>query len=310
MLNTNHNQPHQSDTEFTKVPTVKRQLFMRLFSTEPEHPELVIFRLLGMVVIPASLLLVWQLYAAQLNKPYLLPTVTQVLNVLGHPLADHYNQGNLLSHTLCSLIRVVIGFIIASGAGVGLGLIMGAFKPIRRLLEPTIELLRPLSPITWIPFAIAMFKRDSIATLLSVDNAMLAEVQLGMLFIIFYGALFPILINTLDGVASIPENYLNLATSLGAGKWQRFRHVQMPASLPAVITGLRQGLARCWLVIVAAEMLPGSSHGVGYMLMYAADLSDMACVVACMVIIGSIGGLLGMIMVMTTRMTTRWYGKD
>lgn len=309
-MSTKSSNPHPSGVKVKRSAPGNGGVTRHPGASESGPPEQLIFRLLGMLVIPASLLLVWQISAVRMQKPYLLPTVTQVLAVLVHPLEDHYNQGNLLSHTLSSLIRVIIGFIIASGTGIGLGLMMGAFKHIRRLLEPTIELLRPLSPITWIPFAIAVFKRDSIATMMSVDSAILAEVQLGMLFIIFYGALFPILINTLDGVASIPQNYLNLAVSLGAGKWQRFRHVQVPASLPAIITGLRQGLARCWLVIVAAEMLPGSNHGVGYLLMYAADLSDMACVIACMVVIGSIGALLGMIMVLATRATTRWYGKE
>lgn len=256
--------------------------------------------------------MIWQVGAARLDKPWLLPTPVQIFVQLAHPTRIHFSSGSLLSSTYISLLRVIIGFALAAGGGVGLGVLMGSVRRLRHWIEPTIELLRPLSAIAWLPFAIAVFKLNSLQELLGIKQyrPILHQIQLGMLFVIFIGGFFPILVNTIDGVAGIRQQYVLLARSLGAGRRQIFWHVSLPAAMPQILTGLRLGLARCWMVIIAAEMMVGADSGIGYLLMYAADNAAMDVTVACMVIIGTIGGLMNLGMRHCLQKYTNWKGKE
>ena len=267
---------------------------------------------LGWIVIPTILLVIWQLAARQVNQPWIFPTVTRVLEQLAHPLRDHYASGSLLSNTLISLLRVLLGFLFAAVAGVTLGIIMGSIRTVRSAIEPIIELLRPLCPIAWLPFAIAVFKLRTLPQLFGVgySHTIFDQVQLGMIFVIFVGGFFPVLTNTLDGVAGVRRNYLLLAQTLGAKRRQIFLHVYLPAAMPMILTGLRQGLGLCWFVIIAAEMMTGSDSGIGYLLMYASDNSAMDIVIAAMFIIGSLGALLTFTMHRVMLRTVRWQGKE
>ena len=267
---------------------------------------------LGWVVIPIILLLIWQVTARQVNQPWIFPTVTRVVEQLAHPLRDHYASGSLLSNTLISLLRVLLGFLFAAVAGVTLGIIMGSIRTVRNAIEPIIELLRPLCPIAWLPFAIAVFKLRTLPQLFGVgySHTIFDQVQLGMIFVIFVGGFFPVLTNTLDGVAGVRRNYLLLAQTLGAKRRQIFLHVYLPAAMPMILTGLRQGLGLCWFVIIAAEMMTGSDSGIGYLLMYASDNSAMDIVIAAMFIIGSLGALLTFTMHRVMLRTVRWQGKE
>ena len=126
-------------------------------------------RFAGCVLVPLLLLTVWQIAAMRLDKPWLFPTATQVLAQLLHPLRDHYASGSLLSNTYVSLCRVTIGFVISAVAGVAMGVVMGSVKWIRALIEPTLEVVRPLSAIAWLPFAIAVFKLNTLGHLFGLD---------------------------------------------------------------------------------------------------------------------------------------------
>ncbi len=267
---------------------------------------------LGWVAVPVILLLIWQIGAGWLNQPWIFPPVTRVIDQLVHPFREHYASGSLLSNTLISLLRVLLGFLLAAVAGISLGVTMGSIRIIRNGLEPIIEVLRPLCPIAWLPFAIAVFKRETLPQLfgLGYTRTVFDEVQLGMVFVIFVGGFFPVLTNTLDGVRGVRRNYLLLAQALGAKRRQIFRHVYLPASMPMILTGLRQGLGLCWFVIIAAEMLPGAESGIGYLLMYASDNAAMDIVIAAMLIIGSIGALLSLLMRKIMSGLVRWHGKE
>ena len=269
-------------------------------------------KIFGWIFLPALLVVVWQVVAGWLNQPWIFPTATRVTDQLIHPLREHYASGSLLSNTLVSLLRVVIGFTAAAVAGVSLGLVMGVSRTFRGLLEPLTEFLRPLCPIAWLPFAIVVFKLKSLPQLLGLDytRTIFDEVQLGMIFVLFMGGFFPILTNTLDGVAGVRRNYLSLARVLGANRRQSFFHVYLPAAMPMILTGFRQGIGLCWFVIIAAEMMTGSDSGIGYLLMYASDQSAMDVVIAAMVIIGSIGALLNFTMLRSMRIFVRWQGKE
>jgi NitT/TauT family transport system permease protein len=266
----------------------------------------------GWAVVLPLLLVLWQVSAVRLAKPWLLPTTTCVLKQLASPLKDHYASGSLAGNTLISLIRVLIGFSLAALLGTSLGVLMGSVRTFRGLLEPIIELLRPLCPIAWIPFAIAVFKLETIPQMFGVQfsHTILDQVQIGMVFVLFWGAFFPIVINTLDGVSGVRRNYVLLAKTLGAKRMQLFLHVYLPGAMPMILTGLRQGIGTCWFVIIAAEMLPGADSGIGYLLMYASDQSGMDIVVASMIIIAVIGAMLNAMMMYGMRHIVKWHGKE
>ncbi|MBN1806601.1 MAG: ABC transporter permease [Sedimentisphaerales bacterium] len=267
---------------------------------------------LGWIVIPVILLVIWEISARKVNQPWIFPPVTRVIEQLAHPLRDHYASGSLLSNTLVSLLRVLIGFSLAAVAGVVLGIIMGSVRFVRNAVEPIIELLRPLCPIAWLPFAIVVFKLKTLPQLFSVEysHSVLDQLQLGMIFVIFVGGFFPILTNTLDGVTGVRRNYVLLAQTLGANRRQVFMYVYLPAAMPMILTGLRQGLGLCWFVIIAAEMMTGSYSGIGYLLMYASDNSAMDIVIAAMFIIGVLGALLCCAVRKIMSRVVRWQGKE
>jgi len=194
---------------------------------------------------------------------------------------------------------------------VPLGLAMGRSAVVRRLVGPFVEMFRPLCPIAWIPFAMAVFKTYTVVNVFGVrySDTIFDTVQVGMLFILFYGAFFPILLNTIDGVIGVRDVYIESAQVLGASDAQLFRKVVLPAALPAVFTGLRVGLGTAWMVIVAAEMLPGSSSGIGYLIIYAYQLAEMDVLVAGMILIGAVGALLSWGVALLGRPLVGWQAK-
>jgi len=264
------------------------------------------------LVGPVLIIIFWQYFSMKLGQKWILPSPLSVVRVLLHPCSDILSSGSLFKNTLISLIRVIMGFTIAAFTGVFLGILTGTTEWIRKLLTPIIEILRPLCPIAWMPFAIAVFKMQTLPQLVGIDysKTILDQVQIGMLFVLFWGAFFPILINTSDGIQGIRKNYIILAQSLGADKKTLIFRVYLPAALPMIITGLRQGLALCWFVIIAAEMLPGSNSGIGYLLFYASDLAEMPVVIACMIIIGLIGAILNGLMLLIMKRFISWHGKE
>lgn len=267
---------------------------------------------LGWIIVPIILLAIWEISARHFNQPWIFPPVTRVIEQLAHPLREHYASGSLLSNTLISLLRVLIGFLLAAAVGVTVGIFMGSTRIIRNAIEPIIEILRPLCPIAWLPFAVAVFKLRTLPQLFGVgySRTILDQVQIGMIFVIFVGGFFPVLTNTLDGVTGVRRNYVLLAQTLGATRRQIFLHVYLPAAMPMILTGLRQGLGLCWFVIIAAEMMTGSYSGIGYLLIYASDNSAMDIVIAAMLIIGGLGALLccGVRKIMSR--VVRWQGKE
>jgi len=242
-------------------------------------------------LLPLLFLAVWEFWAVRLDNPALVPRVEVVLSVLVHPFSELIGTGTLAWNTAVSLSRVIFGFSIAVILCVPLGLWMGTSRTAFRLVNPLVELFRPLCPIAWIPFAMAFFGVMRVPQLFGVrySNTILDSVQVGMVFIIFWGGLFPILLNTIYGVTGVRSLWLETARILGASRRQIFRKVILPAAMPAIMTGLRVGLGISWMVIIAAEMLPGSDSGIGYLIMYSYELAEMQILVASMVVIGLIG---------------------
>jgi nitrate/nitrite transport system permease protein len=147
---------------------------------------------------------------------------------------------------LISLRRVAIGYFLASIVAVPLGILMGISSIARKGFNPYVQLLKPISPLAWLPLGLYIF-RDS---------------EITGVFIIFISSIWPTLINTAFGVANVDKDYLDVAQTLGASRLRTIFKVIIPAALPNIVSGLRISMGIAWLVIVAAEMLLGT--GLGY----------------------------------------------
>jgi NitT/TauT family transport system permease protein len=223
------------------------------------------------LAVAAGIVLAWDL-GVRLSGSDLFPGPLQVLA----GIAELARKGVLLKYVVASLFRVTMGFGAAVVVGVPLGLLMGWFQPLHLALNPVIQVLRPISPIAWIPVAILWF---------GVDDR-------SPIFLIFLASVFPITVSAAAAVQGIQPNYIRAARNFGVGRWELFRRVIFPATLPQVITGLRIALGVAWLVVVAAEMIAVNS-GLGFLIIDARNAGKRYdLVVAGMLLIGLIGLLL------------------
>ena len=226
----------------------------------------------GLAVI-VLLLVVWECAAIIIDNNYILPSLEDIAAVLLHPFESVLGGESLIANTMVSLKEVLTGFFIAAALAIPLGLLIGWSSEIQAYLNPAIQVLRPIPPIAWMPFAIAWFG-------IGINS---------ILFIIAMGAFFPILINTVDGVLGIRIRWIEVAEMFHATTSEKLRTVIFPGALPRIWTGLRVSFAIAWMCVVAAEMLPGTTAGLGFLIMYAYNLGQLAVIGAGMVIIGIIG---------------------
>lgn len=205
----------------------------------------------------------------------LFPTPVEV----GRGLVELAQQGLLVKYVVASLFRVSWGFALAVAVGVPTGLVLGWFRPAFAAFNPFIQILRPISPIAWIPVAILWF---------GVKDA-------APIFLIFLASVFPIVVSATSAVQNMQQVYLRAARNFGLGGVDLFRRVILPATLPQIITGLRIALGVAWLVVVAAEMIAVNS-GLGYLIIDARNAGKRYdLVVAGMVMIGGIGLVLDLL---------------
>jgi len=200
-------------------------------------------------------------------------------------------DGSLWQHIGASLFRVGTGFALAVLLAVPLGLWMGWVKGAFTTLNPIFQMLRPISPIAWIPIAILWFGVGDVSPI----------------FLIFMASVFPMIVQTVNGVHTIEPRYLRAARNFGVSRGTLFRQVVIPAVLPQIIVGMRIGLGVAWLVVVAAEMIALRS-GLGYLIIDSRNAGNRYdLVIAGMIIIGLIGLLLDGLMRMLEGMkTVRW----
>ncbi|HEY1048119.1 MAG TPA: ABC transporter permease [Prosthecobacter sp.] len=219
-------------------------------------------------------LTVWHLLV-RLSGSDLFPTPVDVLK----GIRELVEKGLLLKYIVASLFRVSWGFGLAVLVGVPLGLVLGWFRPAFQALNPMIQILRPISPIAWIPVAILWFGIDDTAPV----------------FLIFLASVFPITVSSMAAVQNMQLVYLRAARNFGVTGMRLFRRVVLPAALPQIITGIRIALGIAWLVVVAAEMIAVNS-GLGYLIIDARNAGKRYdLVVAGMVMIGLIGLVLDLL---------------
>ncbi|HXY97166.1 MAG TPA: ABC transporter permease [Steroidobacteraceae bacterium] len=221
----------------------------------------------SLAVIAALIALWWATVRA--THSVIFPTPWAVVTGAWELLKD----GTLARHIGASLMRVGIGFGLAVCVAVPLGLWMGWVTAAYRTLNPLFQMLRPISPIAWIPIAILWF---------GVGDA-------APIYLIFISSVFPMVVQTTVGVHTIEKRYLRAAENFGVSRHTLFSRVVIPAVLPQIVVGMRIGLGVAWLVVVAAEMIALHS-GLGYMIMDSRNAGNRYdLVVAGMIIIGVIG---------------------
>ena len=224
------------------------------------------------IVLPIILIFGWETVAILLNNPFILPRIETVIAVLLEPTKNILGSGSLLEGAGLSLYRVLLGFLTAAAVAIPLGILMGRYPMVQDLADGVIQVFRPIPPLAWLPVALAWFKIGLTS----------------IVFIIFIGAFFPIVLNTIAGVKSVNRTWLETATVYGASGRQIMTKVVLPAAAPTIWTGLRVSLGIAWQCVVAAEMLPGTTSGLGYMIMAAYNLGQMQVIIAGMIVIGFI----------------------
>ncbi len=194
---------------------------------------------------------------------------------------------------LTSLQRVAVGFGLAAVAGVLVGAVIGQSVWAMRGLDPIFQVLRTVPPLAWLPISLAAFR----------DSAPSA------IFVIFFTAVWPIVINTSVGIRNIPQDYRNVAQVLRLNHFEYFWRIMVPAAAPYIFTGLRIGIGLSWLAIVAAEMLTGGV-GIGFFIWDAWNSSKLSDIVVALAYIGVVGFVLDRLVALVGRVVTRGTSQD
>lgn len=181
-------------------------------------------------------------------------------------------SGELIQDSLSSMYRVIVGFAVGAGLALPVGLLMGASPRIYRLLNPMLQILRPIPPIAYIPMAILWFGLGNPPSV----------------FLIAIGAFFPVIMNTIAGVQHVDGIYLRAARNLGASQLTMFRRVILPAATPYILAGMRIGIGTAFIVVIVSEMI-AVNNGLGYRILEAREFLWSDKIIAGMITIGLLG---------------------
>ncbi|HEX5803977.1 MAG TPA: nitrate ABC transporter permease [Azospira sp.] len=226
----------------------------------------------------AVLIGIW--YLATFSAGGSLPGPVQTWEAAVKLFADPFysngpNDQGIGWNVLSSLQRVGIGFGFAAAIGIPLGFMLGRFATLSAMVNPIISLLRPVSPLAWLPIGLLVFKKaDPAAT-----------------WTIFICSIWPMIMNTAQGVTRVPSDYMNVARVLNLSEWKIFTKILFPAVLPYMLTGIRLSIGTAWLVIVAAEMLTGGV-GIGFWVWDEWNNLKVEHIIIAIFVIGIVGLLL------------------
>ncbi len=223
------------------------------------------------------LLAIWTLISHQSpNLPGPLKTWHSAVELFSDPFYDHGpNDKGVGWNILASLQRVALGFSLAALIGIPLGFIIGRFEFVSRMAAPVISLLRPVSPLAWLPIGLLVFKAANPAAI----------------WVIFISAIWPMIINTSVGVSKVPQDYMNVAKVLNLSEWKIVTKILFPFVLPYMMTGVRLSIGVAWLVIVAAEMLTGGV-GIGFWVWDEWNNLNVEHIIIAIFVVGIVGLLL------------------
>jgi nitrate/nitrite transport system permease protein len=186
-----------------------------------------------------------------------------------------------------SIARVTVGYLLAVAVAIPIGFLIGMSPIMNRALDPFIQVLKPISPLAWMPLALYTIKDSSLSSI----------------FVIFICSLWPMMINTAFGVAAVRKEWLNVAKTLEVGTLRRAFTIILPAAAPTILTGMRISIGIAWLVIVAAEMLVGGT-GIGYFVWNEWNNLSITNVITAILVIGVMGMILDQILARATRLVT------
>jgi nitrate/nitrite transport system permease protein len=217
----------------------------------------------------------WELVSVSTGKSIPSPAETfrQALDVFSDPFySKGPNDQGVGWNVLSSLKRVAIGFGMAAAVGIPAGFMIGRFTFLSRMFNPLISLLRPVSPLAWLPIGLLVFKGANPAAI----------------WTIFICSIWPMIINTAVGVQRVPQDYMNVARVLNLSEWKIFTKILFPAVLPYMLTGVRLAVGTAWLVIVAAEMLTGGV-GIGFWVWDEWNNLNVTNIIIAIFVIGMVG---------------------
>ena len=231
-------------------------------------------------------LLFWQLSATlgltKLAGPLSLFTEERTRELLFYPFFDRGGlDKGLFLHAMNSLSRVALGYTLAAVVGIAVGIAVGLNKGLDRALDPLFQFLRMVAPLAWVPIALVLFQNN----------------QPAAIFVIFVTSIWPILINTAEGVRQIPQDYRNVALVLQMSNRNFFTKVLIPSALPYIFTGLRISIGLAWLAIIAAEIVMPGTPGIGFFIWDAYQNSYVSDIILGVIWIGAIGLILDRLMV-------------
>jgi nitrate/nitrite transport system permease protein len=237
------------------------------------------WRALWMRVLPPvlGLALMVGLWAMATQKPGPFPTPAATFDAAVQLFSDPFyskgpNDQGIGWNILFSLQRVALGFGLAAAVGIPLGFIIGRFEFASRMVSPLISLLKPVSPLAWLPIGLLVFKSANPAAI----------------WTIFICSIWPMVVNTAVGVQRVPEDYLNVARVLKLSEWKVITKILFPAVLPYMLTGVRLSVGTAWLVIVAAEMLTGGV-GIGFWVWDEWNNLNVKHIIIAIFVIGTVG---------------------
>ncbi len=215
-------------------------------------------------------------------------TFTEAVKLFADPFyRKGPNDQGIGWNILFSLERVAVGFGLAAAVGIPLGFLIGRVEFLNRMVSPLISLLRPVSPLAWLPIGLLVFKAANPAAI----------------WTIFICSIWPMIINTAVGVKSVPEDYLNVARVLKLSEWKVITKILLPAVLPYMLTGVRLSVSTAWLVIVAAEMLTGGV-GIGFWVWDEWNNLNVTHILIAIFVIGVVGLILEQLLVSLARRVT------
>ena len=240
----------------------------------------------------ALVVLLWQILTLKNEAfPTPLATLDEAIKLFADPFyRKSLNDQGIGWNVLASLQRVAIGFGLAALVGIPLGFLIGRVTFLGAMASPIISLLKPVSPLAWLPIGLLVFKSANPAAIWSI----------------FICSIWPMIINTATGVQRVPQDYMNVARVLNLSEWKILTRILLPSALPYVLTGVRLSIGTAWLVIVAAEMLTGGV-GIGFWVWDEWNNLNVAHIVVAIVTIGVVGLLLEQLLMALARAFT--YGE-
>jgi ABC-type nitrate/sulfonate/bicarbonate transport system permease component len=236
--------------------------------------------------VPVAILVAWQLWTAHAHNPKF-PRLSTIL----HTFQDMWLFSQFGAHVVPSLERIGLGFAIAAVVGVALGIPIGLSRWARLWAMPHIEYWRAMPPPALLPISIVLLH--------SIGNVQKVS------FIAFF-CLFPILLNTIDGVRGIDPAFLETARSYGLGTFERIRRIVLPAASPQIVTGMRNSLSLAVIMMVLSEYF-SSTSGVGYVLLISKNTFDFGPMWAAILLIGVLGYLLNVVFLLFERRLLAWH---